>query len=81
MKKSDFHYDLPEALIAQTPIEPRDHSRMLVYDRADGSVRHEHFYDLPKYLKAGGFDLLNLVFSCLAGRGDADVGECTWHGS
>ncbi|MEA4998829.1 MAG: tRNA preQ1(34) S-adenosylmethionine ribosyltransferase-isomerase QueA [Candidatus Limiplasma sp.] len=59
MKASDFHYDLPEALIAQTPIEPRDHSRMLVYDRADGSVRHEHFYDLPKYLKAGDALVLN----------------------
>ena len=47
MKTSDFDYNLPEELIAQTPVEPRDHSRLLVYDRADGSIRHLHFYDLP----------------------------------
>ncbi|MEG2316439.1 MAG: S-adenosylmethionine:tRNA ribosyltransferase-isomerase, partial [Clostridia bacterium] len=43
MKTSDFDYVLPEELIAQTPIEPRDHSRMLVYDRAERSIRHMHF--------------------------------------
>ena len=47
MKTGDFDYELPQELIAQTPIEPRDHSRLLVYDRADRSVRHLHFYDLP----------------------------------
>lgn len=56
VKTSDFHYELPEELIAQTPIEPRDHSRMLVYDRKDQSIRHLHFYDLPSFLKKG--DLL-----------------------
>ena len=51
MKTSDFDYDLPEELIAQTPIEPRDHSRLLVYHPADGSVEHRHFYDLIDYLR------------------------------
>lgn len=59
MKTSDFHYDLPESLIAQTPIEPRDHSRMLVYDRADQSIRHLHFYDLPQFLQPGDALVLN----------------------
>ena len=56
MKTSDFDYELPQELIAQTPIEPRDHSRLLVYDRADRSVRHLHFYDLPQLLRAVGRD-------------------------
>lgn len=59
MKASDFSYHLPEALIAQTPIEPRDHSRMLVYDRAEKTIRHQHFYDLPQYLHAGDVLVLN----------------------
>ena len=59
MKTSDFHYHLPETLIAQTPIEPRDHSRMLVYDRATQSIAHKHFYDLPQYLRAGDVLVLN----------------------
>lgn len=59
MKTSDFHYDLPEALIAQTPIEPRDHSRMLVYDRATRNIAHRHFYDLPDYLRPGDALVLN----------------------
>jgi S-adenosylmethionine:tRNA ribosyltransferase-isomerase len=59
LKTSDFCYDLPEELIAQTPVEPRDHSRMLVYDRADKSVRHLHFYDLPRFLTPGDALVLN----------------------
>lgn len=59
MKTSDFNYILPEELIAQTPIEPRDHSRMLVYNRADQSVQHLHFYDLPKFLTPGDALVLN----------------------
>ena len=59
MKTSDFQYNLPEELIAQTPIEPRDHSRMLVYDRSDKSVRHLHFYDLPQFLQAGDVLTIN----------------------
>ena len=50
LKTSDFDYNLPEERIAQTPMEPRDHSRLLVYDRADRSIRHLHFYDLPQFL-------------------------------
>lgn len=46
MKTSDFYYDLPEELIAQTPIEPRDHSRLLVYNRKTKKVEHKHFYDI-----------------------------------
>jgi len=59
LKTSDFYYDLPEELIAQTPVEPRDHSRMLVYHRADGRVEHLHFYDLPRFLTAGDALVLN----------------------
>ena len=59
MKTSDFLYDLPEELIAQTPIEPRDHSRLLVVDRADGAIEHRHFYDLPGYLKKGDLLVVN----------------------
>ncbi len=44
-------YDLPEELIAQTPVEPRDHSRLLVYDRASGRIEHRHFYDIVDYLQ------------------------------
>lgn len=50
MKLSDFDYELPEELIAQTPVEPRDHSRLMVVNRADGSIIHDHFYNLLKYL-------------------------------
>lgn len=59
MKTSDFDYNLPEELIAQTPVEPRDHSRLLVYDRADGSIQHLHFYDLPRFLNAGDVMVIN----------------------
>ena len=50
MKTSDFYYDLPEELIAQHPVEPRDASRLLVYDRKTETITHKHFYDLPEYL-------------------------------
>ena len=53
MKTSDFDYYLPEELIAQTPVEPRDSSRLLVYDRNSGEVYHKYFYDLPQFLKKG----------------------------
>lgn len=59
MKTSDFDYNLPEELIAQTPMEPRDHSRLLVYDRADHSVQHLHFYDLPRFLNPGDVMVVN----------------------
>ena len=53
MKTHDFYYDLPEELIAQTPVEPRDHSRMLVVHRGDGKLEHKHFYDILDYLRPG----------------------------
>ncbi len=53
MKTSDFDYNLPQELIAQTPIEPRDSSRLLIYDRKEDKVYHEHFFDIKKYLKKG----------------------------
>lgn len=59
MKKSEFYYDLPPELIAQTPIEPRDHSRMLKLDRVSGEIAHHHFYDLPDYLEAGDTLVIN----------------------
>ena len=59
LKKSDFYYDLPERLIAQTPAEPRDSARMLVYDRGTGETVHRHFYDLPDYLKRGDILVIN----------------------
>ncbi|MDE7162927.1 MAG: tRNA preQ1(34) S-adenosylmethionine ribosyltransferase-isomerase QueA [Clostridia bacterium] len=58
-KKSDFYYDLPPELIAQTPAEPRDSSRMLVYDRAADKVEHRIFRDVTDYLKAGDVLVIN----------------------
>lgn len=59
MKTSDFYYDLPEELIAQTPIEPRDCSRLLVYDRAAKTIEHKHFYDIVNYLRKGDVLVVN----------------------
>ena len=59
LKTSDFFYHLPEELIAQTPAEPRDHSRMLVCDRKTKSLRHMHFYDLPLFLRPGDALVVN----------------------
>ena len=50
MKKEDFYYDLPKEYIAQTPIEPRDHSKMLVVHRSEDRIEHRHFYDILDYL-------------------------------
>ena len=59
MKTSDFFYDLPEELIAQTPIEPRCDSRLLHLGKIGGDIEHKHFYDLPNYLKKGDCLVLN----------------------
>lgn len=59
MKTSDFYYDLPEELIAQTPVEPRDQSRLLVFNKDTGDLLHKHFYDVFDYLKAGDCLVLN----------------------
>lgn len=55
----DFWYDLPEELIAQTPAEPRDSSRLMVYSRVEDKVAHAHFYDLPDFLKSGDLLVIN----------------------
>lgn len=59
MKRSDFYYDLPEELIAQTPLADRSSSRMLHLGRENGEVEHRHFYDLPEYLKKGDCLVIN----------------------
>lgn len=59
MKTSDFDYELPEELIAQTPVSPRDHSRLLVYDRQTKETFDRHFYDVTDYLKKGDVLVVN----------------------
>ena len=59
LKKSDFWYDLPEELIAQTPAEPRDSSRLLVYHRDTKEIEHRIFHDITDYLKAGDVLVVN----------------------
>lgn len=59
MKTSDFDYNLPEELIAQTPIEKRDASRLMVVDRDTKKIEHRHFYDLIEYLNEGDTLVLN----------------------
>lgn len=59
MKTSDFYYDLPEELIAQTPVEPRDSSRMMVYNRKTKEVLHKHFYDVIDFLNEGDALIVN----------------------
>lgn len=92
MKTSDFNFDLPQELIAQTPIERRDASRMLVLDKATGAWEHRHFFDLPEYLRSGDCLILNdsrvlparLLGQRLPGGGACEVlllidrGEKTW---
>lgn len=59
LKTHDFYYDLPEELIAQTPAEPRDSSRLLVYDRETDTIEHKHFYDIVDYLEKGDLLVVN----------------------
>ncbi len=59
MKTADFDFQLPEELIAQTPLERRDASRLLTLDKNTGAVAHHHFYDLPRFLRAGDCMVLN----------------------
>ncbi len=59
MKTHDFYYDLPEELIAQTPLEKRDASRLMVLDRETGVVTHRHFYDIVDYLNPGDCLVMN----------------------
>ena len=59
MKTSDFYYDLPEELIAQTPLEPRDSSRLMVLHKKTGEIEHRHFYDILDYLNEGDCLIMN----------------------
>src|SRR5260370_12841936 len=59
IKISDFDYSLPQELIAQTPIEPRDASRLLVLNRGNGTIEHRHFRDIGAYLRPGDLLIAN----------------------
>ena len=59
MRTSDFDYDLPEELIAQTPLEPRDYSKLMLVDRDVGALLHDRFFNLPKYLRQGDVLVFN----------------------
>lgn len=59
MNKSDFNFELPERLIAQTPLERRDSSRLMHLDKRSGAIEHRHFYDIKDYLKPGDCLVLN----------------------
>lgn len=59
MLKSDFNYELPEELIAQTPAEPRDSSRLMVVERSTGEITHDHFYNICDYLAPGDLLVMN----------------------
>ncbi len=59
MNVKDFDYELPQELIAQTPIEPRDASRLLLMDKKTGELEHRHFYDLPEFLHPGDVLVFN----------------------
>ena len=59
MLKSDFNYDLPEELIAQVPLEPRDSSRLMKIDRNSGEIEHNHFYNIADYLRSGDLLVMN----------------------
>ncbi len=59
MKTEDFNYDLPEYLIAQTPLKERDHSRLMVLDKLTGKIEHKHFYDIIDELRPTDCLVLN----------------------
>ncbi len=59
MLKSEFYYDLPEELIAQTPLEPRDSSRLMKIDRISGEITHDRFYNIADYLRSGDLLVMN----------------------
>ena len=59
MKKSDFYFDLPERLIAQTPLKERDHSKLLCLNKKTGEIEHHHFYDILSFLREGDLLVIN----------------------
>ena len=76
MRTSDFDYYLPKELIAQTPLEPRDHSRLMVLERSDASLRHHRFFEVVDYLRSGDVLVFNdsrVIPARLSGR-KADTG-------
>lgn len=91
MKKSDFYFDLPEELIAQTPLQKRDSSRLLKLDKNSGEIEHRHFYELPEFLREGDCLVLNdsrvlpaRLIGCRASGGSVelvllrDLGDGRW---
>lgn len=92
MKTKDFDYYLPEELIAQTPLEKRDESRLMCLDKETGELSHHHFYELPDFLNPGDCLILNnsrvlparLLGQRLPGGGACEVlllidrGDKTW---
>ena len=60
MKTSEFDYNLPQSFIAQTPVSPRDSSKLLVFDTGLDKVSHKHFYDIEDFLKAGDVLVVNV---------------------
>ena len=76
---ADFDYPLPAERIAQTPLEPRDQSRLLVLNRTGGATTHRRFFDLPDYLSAGDVLILNdtrVTAQRLFGARPDHAGEC-----
>ena len=65
LQTKDFDFELPEELIAQTPIEPRDASRLMVLDKTTGEIEHRHFHDITEYLNEGDCLVLNNSRVCL----------------
>lgn len=79
IKTSDFYYDLPPELIAQTPIEQRDASRLLTLNKETGETEHHHFYDLPNFLRPGDCLVLNnsrVLPARLIGKREPGGGAC-----
>ena len=80
LKTSDFYYDLPEERIAQHPMEKRDHSRLMVLDRKENTLTHQHFYDIIDYLREGDVLVINdskvipaRLYGHAEGRPDAKI--------
>ena len=79
IKTSDFYYDLPPELIAQTPLQQRDSSRLLTLHKETGETEHHHFYELPKYLRPGDCLVLNnsrVLPARLIGKREPGGGAC-----
>ena len=79
MKTHDFYYELPPELIAQTPIQRRDASRLMTLDKVTGAVGHHHFYDLPQFLRPGDCLVLNdsrVLPARLLGHREPTGGAC-----